>query len=144
MASSQRDDPYKAFNFLVEIDGVAVAAFSEVSGLESETEVIEYRTGGEINSVRKLPGLTKHPNLVLRRGVTQDAELWNWRRTVVEGRVERRNGSIVLLDDDRSPVVRWNFRQGWISKWSGPALNAKGNEVAIETIEIAHEGLEQA
>ena len=141
MASSQRDDPYKAFNFLVEIDGVAVAAFSEVSGLESETEVIEYRTGGEINSVRKLPGLTKHPNLVLRRGVTQDAELWNWRRTVVEGRVERRNGSIVLLDDDRSPVVRWNFRQGWISKWSGPALNAKGNEVAIETIEIAHEGL---
>src|ERR687893_2494105 len=104
MASNQRDDPYKAFNFLVEIDGVAVAAFSEVSGLESETEVIEYRTGGEINSVRKLPGLTKHPNLVLRRGVTQDAELWNWRRTVVEGRVERRNGSIVLLDEDRTPI----------------------------------------
>jgi phage tail-like protein len=141
MASNQRDDPYKAFNFLVEIDGVAVAAFSEVSGLESETEVIEYRTGGEISSVRKLPGLTKHPNLVLRRGVTQDAELWNWRRTVVDGKVERRNGSIVLLDDDRSPVVRWTFRNGWISKWTGPELNAKGSEVAIETIEIAHEGL---
>ena len=141
MASSQRDDPYKAFNFLVEIDGVAVAAFSEVSGLESETDVIEYRTGGEINTVRKLPGLTKHPNLVLRRGVTQDAELWNWRRSVVDGNVERRNGSIVLLDDDRTPILRWNFSQGWISKWTGPNLNAKGNEVAIETIEIAHEGL---
>jgi phage tail-like protein len=141
MASSQRDDPYKGFNFLVEIDGVALAAFSEVSGLESETEVIEYRTGAETSTVRKLPGLTKHANLVLRRGVTQDAELWNWRKTVVDGNVDRRNGSIVLLDDDRTAVVRWNFFQGWISKWTGPNLNAKGNEVAIETIEIAHEGL---
>jgi phage tail-like protein len=144
MASPQRDDPYKAFNFLVEIDGVALAAFSEVSGLESETEVIEYRAGGESNAVRKLPGLTKHANLVLRRGVTQDAELWNWRKTVVDGKVDRRNGSIVLLDDDRTEILRWNFFHGWISKWAGPTLNAKGNEVAIETIEIAHEGLSRA
>jgi phage tail-like protein len=142
MASNDRDDPYKAFNFLVEIDGIAVAAFSEVSGLESETAVIEYRTGGDKeNAVRKLPGLTKHANIVLRRGVTKDAELWNWRRTVVEGRVERRNGAIVLLDDDHTPVLRWTFRAGWISKWTGPELNAKANEVAIETIEIVHEGL---
>jgi phage tail-like protein len=144
MASPQRDDPYKAFNFRVEIDGVALAAFSEVSGLESETDVIEYRTGTESNTVRKLPGLTKHANLVLRRGVTQDAELWNWRKTVVDGNVDRRNGSIVLIDDDRTEVLRWNFVDGWISKWVGPTLNAKGNEVAIETIEIAHEGLSQA
>jgi phage tail-like protein len=143
VAQSQRDDPYKAFNFRVEIDGVTLAAFSEVSGLESQTEVIEYRTGTERNTVRKLPGLTKHANLVLRRGVTQDAELWNWRKTVVDGQVDRRNGSIVLLDDDRAEVLRWNFFDGWISKWVGPTLNAKGNEVAIETIEIAHEGLEQ-
>ena len=143
MAQSQRDDPYKAFNFRVEIDGVALAAFSEVSGLESETDVIEYRTGTESNSVRKLPGLTKHANIVLRRGVTQDPELWNWRKTVEDGQVDRRNGSIVLLDDDRTEVLRWNFVHGWISKWVGPTLNAKGNEVAIETIEIAHEGLER-
>lgn len=143
MAQSQRDDPYKAYNFRVEIDGVALAAFSEVSGLESETEVIEYRTGTESNTVRKLPGLTKHANIVLRRGVTQDAELWNWRKTVEDGQVDRRNGSIVLLDDDRSEVLRWNFTNGWISKWVGPNLNAEGNEVAIETIEIAHEGLRQ-
>ena len=141
MAPPQRDDPYRAFNFLVEIDGLTVAAFSEVSGLESETAVIEYRAGGEGNTVRKLPGLTKYANIVLRRGVTQDAELWNWRKTVEQGTVERRNGSIVLLADDRTPVLRWNFFNGWISKWEGPALNAKGNEVAIETIEIAHEGL---
>ena len=144
MAPPQRDDPYKAFNFIVEIDGIARAGFSEVSGLESETTVIEYRVGGERNAVRKLPGLTKYANIVLRRGVTQDAELSNWRKTVEDGQVDRRNGSIILRDDDGNDVVRWNFFNGWISKWEGPALNASKNEVAIETIEIAHEGLERA
>jgi phage tail-like protein len=141
---AQRHDPYKAFNFRVEIEGIAWAAFSEVGGLESETAVIEYRVGGEPRTVRKLPGLTKYANIVLRRGITQDPELWNWRKSVVQGNVDRRNGSIVLLDDDETEVVRWNFFQGWIAKWEGPALNAKANEVAIETIEIAHEGLELA
>jgi len=145
MPAPQRDDPYKAFNFLVEIDGVGQAAFSEVGGLESETAVIEYRVGGEkVNWVRKLPGLTKFGNIVLRRGVTQNADLWNWRMSIVEGVIDRRNGSIVLLDDKRTEVVRWQFRNGWICKWEGPTLNAKANEVAIETIEIAHEGLERA
>ena len=143
MPPPQRNDPYKAFNFLVEIEGVAHAVFSEVTGLESETAVIEYRAGGD-NVVRKLPGLTKYRNIVLRRGITQDPELWNWRKTVVEGNVDRRNGSIVLLDDKRTEVVRWNFYNGWISKWEGPDLSAKSNEVAIETLEIAHEGLELA
>jgi phage tail-like protein len=144
VAPAQRHDPYKAFNFRVEIDGIARAAFSEVSGLDSETAVIEYRVGGEPNTVRKLPGLTKYANIVLRRGITQDAELWNWRLTVVQGNVDRRNGSIILLDDDGTEVVRWNFFHGWIAKWEGPALSSKGNEVAIETVEIAHEGLELA
>ncbi len=142
MPPPQRNDPFKAFDFLVEIDGIARAAFSEVSGLESETAVIEYRAGSE-NVVRKLPGLTKFGNIILRRGVTQDADLWNWRESVVEGSIDRRNGSIVLLDDKRNEVVRWNFRSGWICKWEGPTLDAKANEVAIETIEIAHEGLER-
>lgn len=144
MPPPQRNDPYKAFNFLVEIEGIAQAAFSEVSGLESETAVIEYRVGGEkVNSVRKLPGLTKFGNIVLRRGVTQDAELWNWRKSIVDGDIDRRNGTIVLLDDKRTEVMRWNFWNGWICKWEGPTLNARANEVAIETIEIAHEGLER-
>jgi phage tail-like protein len=142
MAPPQRNDPYEAFNFLVEIEGVARAAFSEVSGLESETAVIEYRSGAE-NVMRKLPGLTKFRNIVLRRGVTQDRELWDWRQSIVEGNPDRRNGSIILLDDMRTEVVRWNFRNGWPCKWEGPALNAKANEVAIETLEIAHEGLER-
>jgi phage tail-like protein len=144
MPPAQRHDPYKAFNFRVEIEGIARAAFSEVGGLESETAVIEYRVGGEPRTVHKLPGLTKYANIVLRRGITQDPELWNWRQSVVQGNVDRRNGSIFLLDDDGTEVVRWNFFQGWIAKWEGPALNAKANEVAIETIEIAHEGLELA
>ncbi len=113
-----------------------------MSGLESETAVIEYRSGAE-NVMRKLPGLTKFGNIVLRRGVTQDPELWNWRKSIVEGNPDRRNGSIMLLDDQRNEVVRWNFRNGWPCKWEGPALNAKANEVAIETLEIAHEGLDR-
>lgn len=143
MAPPQRDDPLKVFNFLVEIDGITRAFFSEVSGLESETAVIEYRAGDKVNTVRKLPGLTKYANIVLRRGITQDAELWNWRKAIVEGNIDRRNGSIALLDDALNPVVRWTFRNGWICKIEGPALNAGANDVAIETIEIAHEGLER-
>jgi phage tail-like protein len=137
-----RDDPYKAFNFLVEIDGLTVAAFCEVSGLESSTEVIEYRVGSDkANSVRKLPGLTKYANIVLKRGITQNRDLWNWRKAIEQGVADRRNGSIVLLDDSRQEVVRWHFSQGWVAKYDGPDLNAKANDVAIETIEIAHEGL---
>jgi phage tail-like protein len=144
VAAPSRDDPYTGFNFRVEIEGISLAAFSEVGGLESETAVIEYRVGGEPNTVRKLPGLTKYANIVLRRGITHDAELWNWQKNIIEGKADRRNGSIVLLDGEGNVVVRWNFVRGWICKWEGPDLNASANEVAIETIAIAHEGLEFA
>ena len=138
-----RRDPYAAFNFVVEIDGVAVASFAEVSGLDSETEVIEYRTGdSKVSASLKLPGLTKYANVVLKRGLTRDLSLWQWRKTVVDGKADRRNGAVVLLDQDRSPALRWIFRNGWPCKWEGPALNAKTSEIAIETLEIAHEGLE--
>ena len=137
-----RDDPYKNFNFLVEIDGISIAAFCEVSGLVSTTEVIEYRNGSDKTStVRKLPGLTKYANIVLKRGITQDNQLWQWRKAIEQGTIDRRAGAIVLLDDERNPVRRWRFSEGWITKFDGPDLNAKGNDVAIETIEIAHEGL---
>lgn len=113
-----------------------------MSGLESETAVIEYRTGADPTTVRKLPGLTKYPNIVLKRGLTRDLSLWNWRQTVVNGKTQRRSGSIVLLDESGNQVLRWHFQEGWPAKWEGPALDAKANEVAIETLEIAHEGLE--
>jgi len=139
--TSSRNDPYAAFNFLVEIDGVTVAGFSECSGLSSETDPIEYREGKEDITVRKLPGLVKYSNITLKRGFTQGKELWQWRKQVLDGKTQRRSGTVTLLDEARKPALRWNFREGWPRKLDGPTLNAKTNEVAIETLEIAHEGL---
>ena len=140
-------DPYKAFNFLVEIDGITRAGFQECSGLDSTQDPIEYREGGEALTTRKLPGLSKYSNITLKWGLTDDAELWEWRKTFQDGkgaRDKRKNGSIVLLDDVGEEQVRWNFREGWPTKWTGPSFNSTGSEVAIETLEIAHEGLEKA
>jgi phage tail-like protein len=143
MPAATRTDPYAVFNFVVEIDGIPAAMFSEASGLASETELIEYRTGADkTNTVRKLPGLTKYPNIVLKRGITRDLSLWTWRKAIVDGNPDRRNGTITLLDETRQPVLRWRFVRGLPVKWEGPTLNAQANEVAIETLEIAHEGLE--
>lgn len=142
-SSNARIDPYQRFNFLLEIDGIARAGFSEVSGLNAETEVVEYREGADsASSVRKLPGLTKYSNIVLKRGLTTDTSLWAWYQSVINGNLQRVNGSVVLLDATRQPVLRWNFRQAWPCKWEGPALNAKSGDVAIETLEIAHEGFD--
>jgi phage tail-like protein len=138
-----RHDPYKAFNFRVEIAGMTSASFSEVSGLESEVEAVDYREGGEELRVRKLPGLHKYANIVLKRGITQDLEWWNWHKQVLDGNVQRRNGSVILLDDRGQEQVRWNFVNSWPCKYIGPTLAAKSNEVAIETLELAHEGLER-
>lgn len=143
MPPPTRTDPLPGFNFRVEIDGIALASFAEVSGLVSETAVIEYRTG-DSQTTRKLPGLTKYGNIVLKRGITLDLSLWQWRRSVVQGKPERRNGSIVLVDEAGKDMLRFDFVQGWPCKWEGPTFRAGSNEVAIETLEIAHEGLELA
>ena len=144
MPTADRNDPYGAFNFIVEIDGVVVGGFSECSGLQTETPIIEYRTGNEATTTRKLAGIGKYNNIVLKRGYTKGRELWEWRKQTINGRTDRRSGSITLLDEARQPALEWKFREGWPTKWDGPTLNAKNNEVAIETLEIAHEGLELA
>jgi phage tail-like protein len=138
---SPRVDPLTCFNFIVEIDNVPAAAFAECSGLSSETDVIAYREGGD-PTIRYLPGLTRFARIVLRRGLTTDRTLWDWRRTVIEGRTDRRNVAIVLLAEDRTPALRWRAFNAWPAKWEGPALNARSSDVAIETLEIVHEGLE--
>jgi phage tail-like protein len=143
MATGARVDPFLNFNFLVEIDGITRAAFQEVSGFDSTTDVIEYREGGENTTPRKLPGLTKYSNIVLKWGMTDDAELYTWHRQAVLGNIERKNGSIVLLDRQGSEVGRWNFFNAWPTKYDGPDLNAEGNDVAVETLELAHEGIER-
>jgi phage tail-like protein len=140
--TGDRNDPYSAFNFVVEIEGTDVAGFSECSGLTMETDPIEYRDGNEDITVRKLPGLKKYGNISLKRGFTDNAALWEWRKTVMDGQTVRRSGSIVLLNEAREEALRWNFREGWPTKLEGASLNAKNNEVAIETLEICHEGLE--
>jgi phage tail-like protein len=142
-ATGSRYDPYVNYNFLIEIDNISRGAFQEVSGLESTIEVIEYREGGDTSMTRKLPGRASFGNLTLKRGVTDDVELYEWHKTVRDGGTDRRNGSIVQLDRNREEVARWNFREGWITKLTGPDFKAEGNEIAIETVEIVHEGLER-
>ncbi|HEY0606872.1 MAG TPA: phage tail protein [Herpetosiphonaceae bacterium] len=142
--TGSRNDPYAAFNFLVEIDGVTVAGFSECSGLTTETDAIEYRNGNEDITVRKLPGLKKFSNITFKRGYTDSKELWNWRKLVMDGKTERQSGAVVLLNEGREEALRWNFREGWPRKWEGPTMNAKNNEVAIETLEICVESIELA
>lgn len=144
MATAQRVDPYRNFNFLVEIDGIVQAGFSDCSGFGSSNDPIEYREGGENTTVRKLPGMTKHTNITLKWGLTDSKELYQWFREIVAGKIDRKNGSIVVLDLDGKEKVRWNFFQGWPTKWDGPDFSAKGTDVAIETLEIAHEGIERA
>jgi len=139
-----RQDPYRSYNFVVEIDGVAQAGFMECTGLEAETEIIDYREGNEPNTIRQLPGLTVYANIILRRGLTDSKELYDWRKSVISGDIVRKGGSIILLDDKRKEVARWSFVEGWPSRWSGPELNAIESEVAIEELEICHEGFERA
>lgn len=135
-------NPYRAYNFRIEIDGIDRGGFQECSGLDSTQDPIQYREGTDkALTQRKLPGLVTYSNISLKWGISDDAELWDWRMKTVDGTVERRNGSIVLLNDVGEEVTRWNFRDGWPTKWTGTTFNATGNEVAIETLEIAHEGL---
>jgi len=92
----------------------------------------------------KLAGLTKYSNIVLKRGVTDDRQLWDWHKQAIDGNVQRKNGSIVLLDRGGQEKARWNFFDGWVTKWTGPDFKAETGDIAIETIEIAHERMERA
>ena len=137
-----RQDPYRNFNFIVEIDGIVAAAFSEVTMPAASADVIEYREGGEPNVVRKLPGRVHFGNLVLRRGISASDELYNWWKTVLDGQTSRRNIAVILLDEARNPVKRWIFRHAWPARYQPSSLDARGREVVIETLEIVHEGME--
>jgi phage tail-like protein len=143
MATGKRVDPFLNYNFLVELDGIARAAFSEVTGLDATTEPVEYREGGENTTVRKLPGMTKYSNIVLKWGMSADKELYTWYRQVVLGNVVRRNGSVIVLDRQGSEVARWNFVNAWPTKYDIPDFNATANQTAVETLELVHEGVER-
>lgn len=144
MATGDRVDPYANFTFLVEIEGVARAGFSDATGFDTTIDVHEYREGGDNTTMRKLPGPTKYGNITLKRGITDDQDLCKWMLAAVKGNVQRRSGSIIINDLAGNPKARWNFRDAWPVKWTAPEFSAKGNDVAIETFELAHEGLERA
>jgi phage tail-like protein len=138
-------DPYRNFNFVVEIGGIQQAGFSDASGFGASTDPIEYREGGDNTHSHKLPGQTKYPNIVLKWGLTDSHELWDWYQDVVKGKVKRLNGRIVVRDLDAvTEKVSWNFFDAWPTKWDGPDFSAKGNDVAIETLELAVERVERA
>jgi phage tail-like protein len=121
----------------------AAGGFAECSGLELAMQPEEYKEGGNNGGVLKFASRVTWTNLTLKRGVTDGTELWDWHFSFVEGRGRRRDGVIVLLDAARAPVQAWYFRRGLPVKYTGPSFNAAQNNVAIEAIEIAHEGIHQ-
>lgn len=138
--TGQRIDPYRSFNFLVELEGIAQASFTDCSGLASTTEIIETREGGDNTTMRKLPGKTSFGDITLKWGLTNSTELWDWRQQIVDGIVVRKNGSIVVRHNNVE-VVRWNFVNAWPTKWEGPTFSGKANDIAIDTLVLANEGV---
>jgi phage tail-like protein len=135
-------DPIGNFNFKVEIEGVTQGAFRNVEGLDSETEIVEFQDGDDI-ILRKRPGRTKYSNITLKRGYINTTELWDWRKKVIDGLVERKAGSVILCADDGTEVMRYNFFEAWPSKWKGFTLDGKGTDVNVEEIELAVEKIER-
>jgi phage tail-like protein len=142
MATGDRKDPVLGFHFAVEISGLFVAGFNEVSGLQAEIEIQEYREGGVNEYIHKRAGPTKYPsNLILKKGVTDSTVLWSWYRDVMSGTVQRRPVDVVLMSSSGDEKRRWKLQNAYPVKWTGPDLKATASEVAVETLELAHEGL---
>jgi len=160
MSLDQRGDPLLAFNFQVSLmeagRGKAgalttvtlssvgltkVAGFSECTGLEGTLEAHDYQAGGINSGALRFPTRIKWSNLVLKRGVGKDMMLWDWFHSFVSGKGTRRDGVIVLQDTQHQPHTVWGFRAGLPVKYSGPQMNAMQSNVAIESVEIAHQGL---
>ena len=140
-----RKDPYRNSRFRLEIQGIQQAGFTECAIGDNSNDVVEYREGTDLSVMRKLAGLTKYGNITLKWGLTDTKMLWEWRKQVIDGKSKdaRRNGAVVVLDDEGNEKVRWNFINGWPSKYDPSDMNAKGNDIAIETLEISLEGLER-
>jgi len=143
--SSLTEDPLLGFNFVLELDGAIAGYFTECSGVGSEHEVIEHKvvdeSGREI--VRKIPGRLKWQDVTLKRGITSDMEIWQWRDTMVKGDLQgaRKNATITMFSRDYSPVARWHFTNAWPSKVTGPSFKADDNSFGVEEVTIVHEGI---
>jgi phage tail-like protein len=136
-------DPYVGFRFRVEVLGLQVAGFSQIGGLEREVQTEDFREGGVNDYVHKLATVTRYPNLSLRRGIADATELWQWHQDVVNGKIERRQISVVLTDALGSAKWRWVFEKAYPVKWSGSELNATTNTVFVESVEFVHTGMKR-
>lgn len=137
-----RNDPYQACNFFVEIEGLIIGGFTEVTGLQLEVEVESYREGGVNGYIHQLPGPARYPaNLVLKHGVTDIETLWSWQDDVAKGTIKRKSGTIYLLDQRRLPATWWDFYDAYPVRWIGPELRADSSTVAVETLELVHRGI---
>lgn len=136
-------DPYRNFRFRLEIDGIQQAGFREVTVPDSTQDVVEYREGHERPTPRKLSGQVKYGNVSLKWGMTDSRELYTWRKQVEDAGAEghRKPIAIILIDEQGNDAGRWNFERAWPIKYDAPDLNATGSDIAIEDLEIAHEGM---
>jgi phage tail-like protein len=140
-----RKDPFNSYNFLVTWNGLTVAGFKQCSGLDTTTGSSKYREGSDKDlSQREIPGLTSFSNISLQRGITTEMDLWSWRKDVMDGKITRQNLTITLLDNSRQTKRSWTVKNCWPTKWSGPSFDATSDAIAIETFELAHEGIEAA
>jgi phage tail-like protein len=143
-----REDPLVGFNFAIDVGGTVTGYFQEVSGLGSEQELIESKVMTEkgIEVVLKIPGRLKWGDIVLKRGITTNMDMWDWRQMVVDGKASeaRKNGSIIMFDRESKEAARWNFTNAWPSKISGPSPKADGNEIGIEELTLVHEAIYRA
>lgn len=133
--------PYGKFRYKVEIDGLEAGGFSEVTGFDASIDVIEYREGDMVQTPMKIPGLKKYGNITLKQGLATSKVLYDWIIAGVNGAVDRKTITITLLDDEESPAASWQVINAWPTKYTAPDFNATSSEVAIETLEIAHEGM---
>jgi phage tail-like protein len=140
-------DPLVSSWFGVEFQGQVVGAFRECTGLGSENEVVEYKASGQKGEylIKKVPGRLKWNNITLKRGITDAMDMWKWRKLVEQGKISdaRKNGTITMYNQQGNAIAKWNFTNAWPSKLSGPSANAGNNEVAIEELELTHEGYER-
>lgn len=143
---ADHEDPLVSFHFAVDIQGVIQGFFTECSGLGSETEIVEHKVVKDgVEVVMKIPGRLKWENIVMKRGITSNMDIWTWRKQVETGDVAgaRRDGSIVMFDQTLAEVARWNFIRGWPSKVTGPSVKSDSNEIGVEELTITHEYIER-
>ena len=143
-ASMRKNDPYLSFRFRVEINGIETGGFTEVGGLQVEVEVFDYREGGVNEFIHKLAGPVRYQsNVTLKHGLMEADQIWEWEQQMLDGKIERHNMSIILMDAAGRDKWRWEFKNAYPVRWSGPDLRANAAEVAIEALELAHQGLKQ-